>query len=129
MSDWFESAEGLTARAWAHLAGGEAALATLREGRPQVRTVVLRGAAREAGTMEIHTDRLTAKVQAIRAQPQVALVVWRAEDDLQIRVEGEAALLDGDAHADRWANVPAGSRANYGGRAAAGDGHRACAGT
>ncbi len=55
------------------------ALATLgRDGAPQLRTVVLRGFDPAARSLSIHTDRRSAKVAELAADPRAALHVYDA---------------------------------------------------
>lgn len=98
-----------------HAAARHPTLATVSvTGRPQARTVVLRAADRAAGTLDIHTDIESAKVQDLRASPFAALHVWDAAAHLQIRLEAEVSLLTGPAVSAIWASVPDASRQSYG---------------
>lgn len=92
------------------------ALATLdREGRPQVRTVVLRAADATAGTLRFHCDRRSAKAAEIAATGEAALHGYDAGAKVQIRVRGSAGLHTDDALADAaWAGSLAMSRVCYG---------------
>lgn len=84
------------------------------DGRPEMRTVVLRGADRAAATVECHSDTRTAKVCALRDNPHAALHVWSARHHLQLRLALRVEILTGDTVADRWEKVPPAARVAYG---------------
>ena len=84
------------------------------DGAPEARTVVLRGANRAEGTVEIHTDGGSDKVASLRANPRAQLMVWDEKAKLQIRLSTRVTIHQGSEVADRWKNVPAGSRIAYG---------------
>lgn len=76
--------------------------------------MVLRRVDRVAGALRFHTDRRSAKVAAITACPEVALLFWDPRRALQLRVCGTARLIADSAEvAAAWAAVPAGARVNY----------------
>ncbi|MCR9125567.1 MAG: pyridoxamine 5'-phosphate oxidase family protein [Rhodobacteraceae bacterium] len=84
------------------------------EGRPEVRTVVMRAADRTASLVTIHTDPTTAKVRALRQTPWAEMMIWSASAQIQIRLRAEVRIATGaDAAAD-WGRVPAASRSSYG---------------
>ncbi len=91
------------------------ALATVGpDGRPQVRTVVLRGFDPAARLLTVHSDVRAAKVTALRANPGVALHVWDDGAQIQIRIDGTAAVSANDELARaEWARLHEGSRAAY----------------
>lgn len=121
---WAADLATLHAQIWTRLARGvrdrhaparHPTLATVTPaGMPQARTVVLRAAAADAATLDIHTDLRSAKVIQLHATPQAALHIWDASAHLQIRIEAEVAILSGTDVADVWANVPDASRVSYG---------------
>jgi pyridoxamine 5'-phosphate oxidase len=84
------------------------------DGRPQARTVVLRAANKPAGTLDLHTDLRSAKVQELRAMPFAALHVWDTSAHLQVRLEARVEILTGQDVAMIWAGVPEASRLAYG---------------
>lgn len=110
--------------AWQHLARGVAdrraparhpAFATVSpEGKPEVRTVVLRRAVQSDALVEVQTDTRTPKVAALRATPFASLHVWVPRSDLQIRLSAEVEIITGDAAQADWDKVPEGSRVSYG---------------
>lgn len=127
---WAAQADTLLDQVWARLSRGvgdrhaaarHPTLATLSpDGMPQLRTVVLRGADRGAGVLEVHTDLHSAKVAALRRHPQAGLHVWDAGAHLQTRIEAQALILSGAEVAAIWARVPDPSRQAYGTRPAPG---------
>ena len=65
------------------------ALATVgRDGRPRIRTVVLRGVDAEARTVRFHTDSRSDKISELADDPRYALLGYDADAKVQIRVEG-----------------------------------------
>lgn len=110
--------------AWQHLSRGVAdsrsparypTFATVApDGAPEARTVALRGASQSAGRVEVHTDIVTDKVTALRANPRAALHVWLPKADLQIRLSTEVSILTGEAVQAAWEKVPEASRVSYG---------------
>lgn len=68
-------------------------LATLGlDGSPQIRSIVLRGADENARLLTFHTDRRSAKVKEIEADPRVSLISLDLENYAQLRVSGIAIL-------------------------------------
>lgn len=85
------------------------------DGRPRLRTVVLRGVDREARTLRFHADRRTDKILEIERDPRVSLHVYDAAAKFQIRVEGRAAVhREGPVADAAWAGSRAMSRVCYG---------------
>ncbi len=91
-------------------------LATLSpEGRPGLRTLVLRGFERAPGCAEMHTDARAGKARDIAHRPHVTLLAWSAADQLQIRLAGEARLHRDDEVARlRWEALSPNARKSYG---------------
>ncbi len=94
-------------------------LATLSpEGRPGLRTLVLRGFERSPARAEMHSDARAAKVRDIAHASQVTLLAWSSADQLQIRLEGDARLhRDDDVARVRWDGLSPNARNTYGLRA------------
>lgn len=68
------------------------------------RTVVLREADPEAGTLAIYTDSRAAKVRQLQAQPRCSLVMWSQRLGWQLRLRARVqAHTDGLAVTSRWA--------------------------
>lgn len=121
---WAQTLPGLYDQAWTLLARGvrdrrsaarHVVLATVTpQGRPQARTVVLRAADRDAGTLDIHTDLLSAKVADLRATPWAAVHVWDSSAHLQLRLEAEVSILTGAQTVPVWQKVPEPARLSYG---------------
>ncbi|MDP4025086.1 pyridoxamine 5'-phosphate oxidase family protein [Methylobacterium sp. NEAU 140] len=122
---FYDDLDATLAALWRLLAEGAAhgrsgfhlpALATLgADGRPRLRTVVLRAADRATGTLRLHCDRRSDKAAEVLANPACALSAYDGEANVQIRIEGRASLHTGDAAADAaWAGSRAMSRVCYG---------------
>ena len=121
MSDGWSDHAALERHLWDRLARAVAeaddpwrfvTLATMAGTGPQARTVGLRGADRDARTVEIHTDARTPKVDELRADPRAQILLWDAATQEQVRLSVTVTPVFADA--DRWARVPEGSRGNYG---------------
>ncbi len=124
MSEWFASLQGLYARAWDTLAAGAAdadhpaRLITLAStsvtGWPEARTVALRRADRQTATCEVHTDLYSDKITSLRKTPRVALLLWDAGQDMQIRLQAETRIQSGESTRDLWDRIPDHGRQSYG---------------
>lgn len=114
---------GILASIWTKLRGAAKAasdpwhlpgLATVSEGEPRVRTVVLRGVDVDAGTLRCHTDRRSPKVAELQASPRIAWLFYDPGERLQLRVTGIArVLVDGPEFERAWAESPVRSRKCY----------------
>ncbi|GIG34631.1 pyridoxamine 5'-phosphate oxidase family protein [Cellulomonas pakistanensis] len=92
-----------------------ASLATASaDGAPRSRSVILRAWDVDRAVLGIATDARSAKVREIRADPRVALVVWDDDTQVQVRLEGRAAVLeDADERRRRWDALGTRSRRGY----------------
>ncbi len=91
------------------------------EGRPNLRTLVLRGFDRSPACAEMHTDARAAKVRDIDHCSQVTLLAWSASDHLQLRFTGIARLhRNDDVARTRWDRLSPAARKPYGMLAEAG---------
>lgn len=116
------------AEAWAWLAGQlSAAVASARhgfhlltlatvaaDGRPDLRTVVLRHVDPARREIRFHTDTRSPKLAAIRLEPRVALHWYDPACRLQVRIAAHASVHHGDAVAlAAWSAAAAMSRSCY----------------
>lgn len=84
------------------------------DGRPAVRTVVLRAADPDAWRVRFHTDARSAKVPEIEANPAIEIHAYDAERKIQVRLACRAGLHRSDGIAeDAWRNCPEGCRQIY----------------
>jgi hypothetical protein len=84
------------------------------DGAPGVRTVVLRAFDPAARLLRIHTDRRSAKVAEIAAEPRVMLHGYDAGAQVQLRLAARATLHLDDATADAaWSSSREMSRMVY----------------
>ena len=89
-------------------------LATLRDGMPQLRTVVLRGCERETRRLRFHTDRRSPKVAEIEANPAGAVHVYDPKQKIQLRLDCQLSVHIGDDLArEAWAATRDFSRICY----------------
>ena len=90
------------------------ALATVdQQGRPRIRTVILRLFDPVARRLTVHSDVRAAKITELAAHSDAALHIWNARAQVQIRIEGRAVVRAGDAVLDDWAHLAPRSRAAY----------------
>lgn len=122
------SAEGMLAEIWADLLRATVdrrspertpVLSTVApDGAPEGRMVVLRRAIPATATLEIHTDRRSAKAAALAREPRAALTFWRPSKRRQLRMQGPARIEDADAAAEAvWADLSEEARRAYAGSA------------
>ncbi len=91
------------------------------DGRPRLRTLVLRGFASAPACLEVHSDARAGKVRDIDRASQVSLLAWSPAERLQLRFEGAARLHRGDDVARaRWDGLSPNARNAYGLRATPG---------
>ena len=83
------------------------------DGRPSLRTVVLRGANRDDARLRFHTDRRSAKFAQLAARAELALHVYDPTRKVQIRIDGAAELATPAEHASIWAGMTAPAKACY----------------
>ncbi len=84
------------------------------QGRPHLRTVVLRGFDPATRRLTIHTDRRSTKLREIEARPFVSLQVYDRSASLQVRLDAVAAIhLDDAVTRSAWMQSPAMSRLAY----------------
>ena len=90
------------------------ALATVApDGRPAIRTLVLRRFSPGMRIAELHTDARSPKMAALALNPRAALHGWDPARRIQLRLDGIVTLAD-DAHVQRaWEALHEGSRATY----------------
>jgi pyridoxine/pyridoxamine 5'-phosphate oxidase len=121
--DWYDDLDGSLAEGWGLLVRGVAdrrspmhtiAVATVdAEGRPSVRTVVLRAADPAAWTIRFHTDARSRKLAELARQPSVAALAYHPAAKIQLRLTGHARVLAGEAAAPIWAKVTPQGRQCY----------------
>lgn len=117
------SAEALLEALWSELAEGAArgrhpwhtgVFATAGEAGPTARTVVLRHADRETGTLGLHTDRRAPKCVEIARDRSVAWLFYDAERKVQLRIAATASVLTSGPEFDRaWKRTGLSSRRCY----------------
>jgi pyridoxamine 5'-phosphate oxidase len=114
----------MLAHAWRQLARGvkdrrspfhTPSIATIgRDGRPRLRTVVLRGVEPATARLRVHTDVRAEKVAELAADPRIALHGYDPQGKFQIRIEGRAIVHREGALADEaWRASRMASRACY----------------
>jgi 3-hydroxyisobutyrate dehydrogenase len=90
------------------------AFATVRDGRPEQRTVVLRAVEPRRHQLLFHTDARSSKVAALAACPEASWLFYDAEEKIQLRIACSVRVhRDGPLVEDRWAGSRLSSRACY----------------
>ena len=119
-----EDLDEMLAHAWRQLARGAKdrrspfhtpTIATIgRDGRPRLRTVVLRAVEPTAGRLRFHTDVRSDKIAELAADPRIALHAYDPQGKLQVRIEGRAVVHRDDVLAEQaWRASRPASRACY----------------
>lgn len=89
-------------------------LATMGDGQPQVRTVVLRDCDRGARRLRFHTDQRSHKVAEIEADPVGAVHVYDPKQKIQLRIDCRLSIhIDDDLAREAWATTREFSRICY----------------
>ncbi|MEM1298990.1 MAG: pyridoxamine 5'-phosphate oxidase family protein [Pseudomonadota bacterium] len=124
MANWYDDLDEVWDAVWRVLERGVAersaparhpVLATAGlEGGAEARVVVLRAASRDDAVLEVHTDSASGKVGELTRDPAATLLVWDAEERLQIRVRARVEIMKGAGAARVWDRLPEGSRMVYG---------------
>ncbi len=87
---------------------------TVQGDQPQLRSVVLRAAARTERRLSFHSDRRAEKIKAIQACDRIAWHGWDPDTSEQIRLQGTATIHTDDAVADEmWATQDPSALALY----------------
>ncbi|MGX6649211.1 pyridoxamine 5'-phosphate oxidase family protein [Maricaulaceae bacterium MS644] len=92
-------------------------LATKGGAYPGARMLVVRAFNRAALEIELHTDARSAKLDELQAAPACALLFFDKGSMVQLRVDGRARILHGEARDAAFARAPQGSMDDYRGRA------------
>lgn len=89
-------------------------LATISEGLPQLRILILRQVGKLVPMVELHTDIRSAKWPQLQSQAGCALLGWHPRHRLQLRLSGQAQLHHQDELAsEAWAALPDSTRLSY----------------
>ncbi|MFK7776848.1 MAG: pyridoxamine 5'-phosphate oxidase family protein [Gimesia sp.] len=89
-------------------------LATLAEGRPRVRTVVLRDVQIDARELICYTDQRSDKVCELNAAPNIEWVTYDPVTRVQIRLSGSATVYSNDERAaQHWKDSSPEHRRGY----------------
>jgi hypothetical protein len=125
LPSFYNDLDGTLAESWRLIARGMAdrrspfhhpTLATLgADGRPRLRTLILRGCDVQERSLRLHTDTRSEKVSEIGLDPRVGLHFYDPAAKIQLRIEGSATLNTDNAVADAaWAGSRLFSRQCYG---------------
>lgn len=85
------------------------------DGRPRIRTVVLRDFNEAARTLRFHTDRRSEKVAELARDPRIGVHFYDEVAKVQIRIDGSAAIhREGTVAETAWTASQRMSRVCYG---------------
>ncbi|MHC5002963.1 MAG: pyridoxamine 5'-phosphate oxidase family protein, partial [Planctomycetota bacterium] len=85
-----------------------------RDGEPDARILVLRGASRDLRCLWFHTDRRSAKVRQLLGDGRICGVSYDPRDGVQLRVRGNARIRSDDEVAERhWQQTEMAARFAY----------------
>jgi len=88
-------------------------LCTRGEPYPGARMLVLRAFDRGALEIELHTDARSAKLDDLRTDPACALLFFDTGSMVQLRLDGRAHVLTGEAATAAYERAPESSLDNY----------------
>ena len=83
------------------------------DGAPDVRTLVLRAVDPGARRLRLHTDRRSAKIAELAADPRVMLHGYDPGAKLQLRLAGKAEVVTGEGARAAWLGSAPQARACY----------------
>ena len=83
------------------------------DGRPRLRTVVLRAFDPGLRRVVVHSDTRAAKVAELAANPRAMLHVWDDGRQVQVQMDGIATRQPEEVARTEWGRLHAGSRATY----------------
>jgi hypothetical protein len=95
---------------WRHVSLGT----VTADGQPRIRTLVLRAFDPSGPTLDLHTDRRSAKFTELQASALACVHAWNAASGEQLRLEGSIVLHAADAVAQAaWASLRPASHNTY----------------
>tara|TARA_B100001564_G_scaffold342366_1_gene337917 strand:- start:451 stop:1014 length:564 start_codon:yes stop_codon:yes gene_type:complete len=90
------------------------ALATINNGKPDTRTVVLRACDRNNNTISFHTNNKSLKIEDISKNNKVSALFYDKADKTQIRISGAAKIFNSDSYCKKkWDDMSKQSRQCY----------------
>ncbi|MEM1184462.1 MAG: flavin-binding protein [Planctomycetota bacterium] len=120
---WPVDPDEIVSEVWTRLVRGKAdrkhafhhpAIATIRGGEPELRTVILRRADPDTWALQAHTDTRAGKVEQLRTHATAAWLFYDPAAKLQIRAAGPTqALTEGPIVEQAWDATPLYSRRCY----------------
>ena len=88
-------------------------LATVADGKPHQRTVVLRDVVNEHQLI-IYTDARSHKVKELKENPNASIVMYNHKKLMQITLNGQMEMIsEGDYYEDRWSRVQGRSQRDF----------------
>jgi hypothetical protein len=92
-----------------------AAVASIgHDGKPQVRTMIVRAFDPETHTLMVYTDARSPKVTGFEQNKDIQLLFYDPDTMLQMRVSGKVTIHQGDALTEKlWSTLPEYGRGDY----------------
>ena len=88
-------------------------LATIADGRPHQRTVVLRDVVQDQNPI-IYTDARSNKVKEIKENPNASLIMYNHKKLMQITLSGQVKMIEnGDYYDDCWSRIQGNSQKDF----------------
>ncbi|MEZ3501399.1 pyridoxamine 5'-phosphate oxidase family protein [Pantoea sp. KPR_PJ] len=84
-----------------------------QQGKPQARTMVLRGVDRPNRTLEIHTDMRSPKWQALKLNPDVTVLGYSNKTQLRLQGTAELHAAHSDVAAKAWQGLSPRTQKTY----------------
>ena len=84
------------------------------DGFPNARTLVMRQYDRENNQIEFHTDSASSKMLSLKENSHAGIHIWLPKVNLQIQMNVDVEVKNGDITIPYWNNVPPNSRSAYG---------------
>ena len=81
---------------------------------PNARTIVMRQCDRESNHIEFHTDSASSKMLSLKENSHAGIHIWLPKVNLQIQMNVDVEVKNGDITIPYWNNVPPNSRSAYG---------------
>ena len=81
---------------------------------PSARTLVMRQCDRKNNQIEFHTDIASTKILSLKKNSHAGIHIWLPKVNLQIQMNVNVEVKNGDVTIPYWNNVPTNSRNAYG---------------
>jgi len=88
-------------------------LATINDGKPKQRTVVLRKIAADL-KFTFYTDFRSPKITQLQTNQNVSMLFYHSKKQIQLKIEGKATIIDDKEEINKyWHGIPTHARKDY----------------